>query len=219
HDEEAATVGIAIDISSSMRPMQLDVIETATALVQTLVSKKTKVFIVVFDNTARILHPPSSDVVSLRAKLLDLYAAGGTTLFDGMIFALQQFQGIDGRKALIVISDGRDVASGESADACTRLAKSSGVPIYAIVPHGGFRTGTRFGNALTGITESSGGLFFFAPAKKEQPAIFDFIRDEVRGQYVLSFVSPSPAKPATWRKLDVSVPGRNVRTIAGYYTP
>ncbi|HWW60734.1 MAG TPA: VWA domain-containing protein, partial [Thermoanaerobaculia bacterium] len=130
NEEEPAMVGIAIDISSSMRPMQLDVIEIATALVQTLASEKTKVFLVVFDNTARILHPPSSDVASLREKLLDLYAAGGTTLFDGMIFALQQFQGIEGRRALVVISDGRDVASGETADAATRLAKSAGVPIY-----------------------------------------------------------------------------------------
>lgn len=220
-DEEAATVGIAIDISGSMRPIQLDLVEIASALVQTIASEKSKVFLVVFDNNARMIHPPSSDVASLRSKLLDLYAAGGTSLFDGMIFALQQFQGIEGRRALVVISDGRDVASGETADAATRLARSSGVPIYALVPHGGFATGNRFGNALSGIAESTGGLLFFAPPKREQTAIFESIRDEVRGQYVLSFVSPNPAKSGTWRKLRVDVPGRatTIRTIAGYYTP
>ncbi|HVR38547.1 MAG TPA: hypothetical protein VMU84_05575, partial [Thermoanaerobaculia bacterium] len=66
--DEPVMVGIAIDISRSMRPVQLDVIEIASALVKTIASPKSKVFLVVFDNDARMLHPATSDVASLDAK-------------------------------------------------------------------------------------------------------------------------------------------------------
>jgi hypothetical protein len=72
----------------------------------------------------------------LEDLVYDLTPRGGTSIFDGVSFALQQFQGISGKKALLVLSDGREGTSGASAKECERLARAIGVPVSVLVPPG-----------------------------------------------------------------------------------
>jgi hypothetical protein len=59
---------------------------------------------------------------------------------------------------------------------------------------------------------------FVAPRKGERDAVFGRIRDDVRGQYVLTFES-HPGKPGAWRGVRVRTrrEGLKVRTVSGYY--
>ena len=55
-------------------------------------------------------------------------------LARALAFAIQQFAGTTGRRALIIITDGNEGQSTQLASACLEMAKESGVPIYVIVP-------------------------------------------------------------------------------------
>lgn len=211
-DDEPVTIGIAIDSSSSMQGRQLWVIRAATDFLDSQMRKADQAFVVAFDMRARLAHPRSSDVESLRGAIYDLAPVGGTSIFDGVTLALQQFQGISGKKALIVFSDGREGTSSASAKECERLARTIGVPVYVFVPQGG----ERGGHALRNIAAATGGLLFHAP--NELPAVFNRLAEDIRGQYVLSFERPSGIAPGTWRTIRVSVhrPDASVRTIQGY---
>ncbi|MCU1350488.1 MAG: VWFA-related Acidobacterial domain protein [Acidobacteria bacterium] len=214
--DEPATIGIAIDASRSMRTSLLDLFEAATQLVDITASPKSRVFLVAFDTTPRLIHPPSSDAASLRASILALNPTGATAAVDAITFALQQFRGVGGRRALIVITDGRDGPNSQSTTACTRMAMETGVPIYVVIPK--VYRSSPFGNGLLGISEATGGLLYQAAEKQEMPSIFTRIRDEVMGQYLLS-ITGSRQEGGEWRRLSVEVPGRGarVRTIRGYY--
>jgi hypothetical protein len=100
------------------------------------------------------------------------------------------------------------------------MARESGVPIYIIVPHesGDAEGGQSFRKLLREMAGLTGGLMFSRPKEAELAALVARIRDEVRGQYLLSFPAPE-AQPGEWRRLRVGVPAREarVRTIAGYY--
>jgi VWFA-related protein len=214
-EDEPATIGIAVDSSSSMAGKQLYVIRAAADFLTRALRPQDEAFVVAFDDAARLAHPRSHDAASLRTSVLDLVPSGGTSMFDGVTFALQQFQGIPGKRALIVLSDGREGTSSASAKECARLARQIGVPVYVIVPPGGARSG----HALAEIAEATGGLMFYATPEEELPQLSERIADEVRGQYVLSFTRPQGVRPGTWRTIRVNVRGRNganVRTIQGY---
>ena len=216
--EEPVTIGLAIDASASMRAMLLDVYETGQQFLHIAVNPpREKAFVVAFDEIPHVVHRASDDVQSLEKAIWDIRPAGGTSLYDAVAFSLQQFSGIGGKKALVVLTDAREGASAQTAEVCLRMARATGIPIYVVVPQYGNMS--RFGSGLENITNATGGLVFYGPQREELSAIFTRIRDEVRGQYLLSFVAPE-AKSGLWRRISVEVPSREakVRTIDGYFT-
>jgi len=69
------------------------------------------------------------------------------------------------------------------------------------------------------FAHATGGDFFHFVAKKDLPRIFSQIRDDTRGQYPLTYVSPANKPREELRKISVEVPGKrvNVRAMSGYY--
>jgi Ca-activated chloride channel homolog len=214
-DEDPVTIGIAVDSSASMAGRQLYVIRAATQFLGRALRPQDQAFVVSFDTGARLVHPRSSDAASLRESVFSLTPQGGTSIFDGVTFALQQFQGITGKKALLVFSDGLEGTSSASAKECERLARAVGVPVYVVVPPRGAKDRK---NALSGIAGLTGGTMFYDQPVQTFPAMFDRLAAEMRGQYVLSFTRPAGIRTGAWRSIRVSVDRRdaNVRTIQGY---
>jgi VWFA-related protein len=215
-DDDPVTIGIAIDSSSSMSGMQVYVIRAATEFLGRALRPQDQAFVVAFDSGPRLVHPRSGDTAALREAVYGLAPQGGTSIFDGVTFALQQFQGISGKKALLVFSDGREGTSSASAKECQRMARTVGVPVYGIVPPQGNKN--RRGNAISGIAGDTGGAMFYGEPEETFPALFERLAAEMRGQYVLSFTRPAGIKPGTWRSIRVAVERQNanVRTIQGY---
>ncbi|HYI12249.1 MAG TPA: VWA domain-containing protein [Thermoanaerobaculia bacterium] len=213
-EDEPVTVGIAIDSSSSMKGKQLYILRAASQLVERVLRSQDEAFVVAFDSTVRLAHRRSNDVASLQKAVFNLVPSGGTSMFDGVTFALQQFQGVAGKKALVVFSDGREGKSSANAKECERLARALGVPVYIVTPEGGERSG----HALREIGEVTGGVLYHAVPIAGLPSLFDRLSDELRGQYVLSFTRPPTVVAGSWRSIRVSVAKRdaNVRTIQGY---
>jgi VWFA-related protein len=214
--DEPVTIGLAIDSSGSMRFTFLQAIETAWAFLDVAVSDRDRVFLEAFDDHPHLMHSPTTDREALRNAVLDVRAGGNTAVIDAIAFGLQQFTGLAGKKALVVITDAREGTSNQSSGSAAKMAKESGLPLYVVVPRGG--NVSPFSNPLVGIANASGGLMINAPKPEELPTVFGRIRDEVRGQYLLSFQSHAPTAGA-WRNLRIEVtrPGAVVRTIAGYY--
>jgi len=113
-----------------------------------------------------------------------------------------------------VLTDGREGASTQTQEAAIHLAKDTGIPVYGVVTGG-----QTLGNPLVNIASATGGTMFYAPRKNDLVPMFEQIRDEVRGQYLISFVAQDRGRAGEWRRLTVEVPGREarVRTISGYF--
>ncbi|HEX6088496.1 MAG TPA: VWA domain-containing protein [Thermoanaerobaculia bacterium] len=204
------TIGIAIDSSGSMKDWIFQALELANGFVHSGEGSPDRAFVTAFDSVPRIVHPPSSDLASLRQHILGITVAGGTSIFDGVIFTLQQFQEVPGRKALLLISDGREGFSSQSSAAAIRTARAAAIPIYTL--------SQREAKSLTLLSESTGGTSFHGVRENERQPVFTRIRDDVRGQYLITF-QPQPGKAGKWRKLEVRTKRRDlkVRTVTGYY--
>jgi len=211
--DEPVTIGLVIDASGSMRSSLMNVMEMSSQFLDITVTPKDKVFIVAFDAQPWLMHPPSSDVAGLKKSVLSLRPSGMTAVVDGVAFGLQQFSGTTGKRALVVVTDGREGASTQTSEAAIHLAKDTGIPVYGIVT-----LGQQIGNPLVNIAEATGGTMFFAPRAADVVPMFEQIRDEVRGQYLISFIA-GEGRAGEWRRLTMEVAGREakVRTVSGYF--
>ena len=117
-EDTPATVGLVIDNSGSMRRKRAEVTEAALAFVEAS-NPHDEIFVVNFNERVFMGLPPSlpftSEAEQLRAALTTSRAEGKTALYDAVAVALKHLdKGTQQRKALVVLSDGGDNASGES---------------------------------------------------------------------------------------------------------
>jgi VWFA-related protein len=225
--DDPLTVGIVVDTSGSMGSGMLELKESAARFLRETITPADQAFAVSFDIAPRLLHPLSRDTSSLTRALYDLHAGGDTSVYDALVYSLQQFQSTGGRKALIVFTDGVDQASRETAAAASRLARQSGVPIWVVLmlpppaaatTANDRRAGTSAMAGLREIVDATGGAIVTSPTVPQLAALFASIREQLRGEYLVTY-TPSAHSGAAWRRVTIEVPDRGavVRAINGYF--
>ena len=71
---------------------------------------------------------------------------------------------------------------------------------------------------LQEIADSTGGALFATPRRSDLPKLFDQVRDDTRGEYILTYVSKSTKPRTELRRISVALRrGGQVRATSGYY--
>lgn len=212
------SVGLALDTSASMMASMMEVVDYANEFVKGSLGPADQTFVVAFDDQPRLLQPLTSDRRRVIASIDDVQAHGGTAIFDAILFSLQQFRGVGGKRALIVFTDGFNNGGVATPEGVLQYAREIGVPLYVVqifsVP------GTSLGErTLNRIADATGGAYFRFARKADLPRIFAQIRDDTRGEYLLTYVSPADKSRREMRRISVEVPGRrvSVRATSAYY--
>ena len=123
-------IGLVIDSSGSMEKGMPFVREACAELFKALMRPKDQGFVLEFRDRPRFLQELTSDTASLQRASQDLRAEGATALYDAVILGLYQFRALQGRKALVVVTDGDDNRSHVEYETLLRYARSAGAPIY-----------------------------------------------------------------------------------------
>ncbi len=143
---------------------------------------------------------------------------GNTTLHDSLIYALYYFGGVKGKRALVILSDGKDEGSRYGFNEALEYARRSGVALYTV----GIGLSTREADVrlkLSRLAEETGGRFFFIQHASELEGIYDAIQKELRSQYLLAYQSSNDGDPEKFRAIEVKLgkPGLEAKTMRGYY--
>jgi VWFA-related protein len=134
-----------------------------------------------------------------RAELRQ-QSGGGTLLFDCVSAASKDIMAKrQGRKALVILSDGGENGSDASIDDAINAAQLADTMIYSILFGGneGYRI-------LQRMSRETGGGYFEVTRKKPITEVFDAIQEELRGQYSLGYVSSVPVRVSEFRNLRVA---------------
>ena len=127
------TVGLTIDSSASMF-IKLPAVQAAAAkYVRGLADSRDRAFVVGFGSEPRLARDTTADLPRVVDGLYQLKPDGKTAIWRAVVYSLVQLQGVPGKKALIVYSDGADDDPNFSYKTCLRFARRVGVPIYFIV--------------------------------------------------------------------------------------
>ena len=131
--EQPFTVVLLLDVSRSTQFLIEEIQDAAIAFVDQL-RPQDRMMVVSFDDDIHILSEPTSDRRQLRTAIRMARFGGGTKLYDAVDFALNdRLRNIEGRKAMVLFSDGVDSASEESNYASTvRDAEQSDVTVFSV---------------------------------------------------------------------------------------
>lgn len=155
-NEEPLTVALLIDTSQSTRPVLDDIKDSARSLVK-LLRPHDRAMIVAFDYTTHVLCTLTGDTRELR-KAIDQAEIPrgiiGTTLREAAFQTVEKtFRPIKGRKAVIILTDGKDFGSRIAPDDLLQSLEESDTMVYSVM----FKTDER--NSFRRTTFSDRGIY------------------------------------------------------------
>jgi VWFA-related protein len=211
------TIGLVVDGSGSMEKSMPFVHDASAELFRGLIREKDQGFVIEFREQPRMLQALTSDSGELQRAAREPAARGATALYDSIVLGLYQFRTLQGRKALVVVTDGADNHSHVDYTTLLRYARSAGAPIYFIAVNISI---TDFGirKEVNEIARESGGAVFHISNAAKVGEVTKRIEEELRSQYILAFRTDSQKPDGEYRAVSVAVgkPGVTARTIKGY---
>ena len=148
----------------------------------------------------------------------DIDFGNPTALWDATDRSMDAMEGLDGRRVVLLFTDGDDNISHKSLKDCQRRAIAEEFMIYGIglrgTPGGGITQKPDRG--LRKIAEETGGGYFELNGTADMNSTFTRVANELHSQYVLGF---SPEKlDGKLHKIEVRVkePGLTARTRKSY---
>lgn len=213
------TIGLMIDTSESqLRVVDAERHACARFIDQVLRPNKDQVFIMQFDMAVMMRQVLTSSLKQLDDGLVLVdtpsreeyqhQMGGGTLLYDAVLQASRDvMMHQQGRKALIVLSDGVDTGSDAPLTDAIDMAVRADTLVYSIVfsdagAYGPLAFGVPDGRRILAHLSRDTGAGCFEVSKKESiEQIFDAIQDELRSQYSIGYVSDHPAKISEFRKI------------------
>ncbi len=204
-------VTLLMDISQSMRGRMRIATLSAQSFFEQVLTPKDRASFLTFNNDIRLWVPFTNDIHHLRHGTSGLRARGSTRLNDSLVYTVHYFGGRQGKKALVLLSDGHDVDSDFLFDHVLEHTLRSGVAVYAI----GLGLDS---SGLRHLAEKTGGRFYAIGSATELDRVYRQIEQDLRSQYLLLYRPPEKGGSA-FRQVEVKVlrNGLKARTIHGYY--
>jgi VWFA-related protein len=222
--DSPATIGLVLDSSASMNSKYRDVKAAALRLIQATRSQD-EVFVLHFNQRVHWSLPEGrsfTDDIGLLTQALERTQSGGrTALYDAIAAALEHSaQGTSEKRALIVLTDGGDNASGRKLEEVLRFAQQSNATIYAI----GLFDPLAVDNsrsALQKLAAATGGDAYFPESIDDLAPLWDEISHGIRTQYTIGYRPSQTMFDGKFHRVQVRVdapdlPKVSVRTRRGY---
>jgi len=212
-DRAPLRIALLLDTSSSMTGDKLYQAQYAVNRFLGCLSPQDRAFVYTFDARVLRLPEPFSGFDPLNPMLYTLRPQYSTALNDALAVARADLEQEQGRRVIIVVSDGSDSSSSVRAESLLPNLEQSGIPVYAIILGDGQgldRQGARFLERVAGAT---GSITTLVEDVSHLNEAFAHIHDELKSFYFLAFYSQQKAFDLSRVQMDV----RGFRTRARYY--
>lgn len=220
NDPQPFTVVVMLDTSASMTE-HLKLLNQAAEqfLIRLLPVDRAQVG--AFNDKLQLSGTFTSDRDELIAALDELQFGNSTRLWDGLAFSLDALKPVDGRKVVLLFTDGDDFGSKTRFGTTVDRARDEEVMVYGIGLEVNYFNGARQvrskpDRSLRRIAEETGGGSFELQKTDALASTFTRVAQELRSQYLLAFAPES--LDGKVHKLDVRVkrPGVTIRARKSY---
>jgi Ca-activated chloride channel family protein len=203
-DAPVLHLGLLLDVSESMGE-DLRFSKTASIKFLNTLTDAVDVTVVDFDTEVRTARYSQSDFPRLVERIRLKKAGGSTALYDAIGTYLDGAAGQDGRKIMLLYTDGGDTHSSIQYRELVDLLKASDVTIYAIgeLEHQSPSTKSMQRAVLQQIADLTGGQAFFPVDVKALDKAYEMVVAQIRAQYTLGYLSTNDKPDGTWRKIEV----------------
>jgi len=216
---------LAIDTSGSVQKDMSYEEGAAKRFAQAILRPVDQMSVMQFATTVRQLTPFTNKISVIDRGLHQLHNDWATALYEAISVGSDRLGPRQGRKVLVVISDGDDTAKTATYEDALEAALRNEVMIYSIIDvpiaaSAGRDTGGE--HALITLAEQTGGKHFYVGEGGLDKA-FAQVSDDLRTQYLIGYYPHHQDPGADFHRIVVTIPRAapnefNVRNKTGYFT-
>ncbi len=233
------TLGLIVDFSGSQDHFSDQHQHDLEVFLKDILGPKDRVFMVGFGNHIRLVSDFSQSGSELLDRLKRYQKSDkhfpelgpkesrelGTAFYDSIYYSVtEKLVGENGRRALLVFSDGEDNSSSHDMMTAIEAAQAANVQVYTIryteEQHGHLTARNQYGvRVMERIAKETGGDAI--DAKTTDPkTYFQQIAEELRTSYELAYYPTNSSPDDTFRKIVIrpKQPGLKVRSKTGYFS-
>lgn len=218
---------LVIDHSGSMDDD--DKLEGAKKAAKTFVNQMRpgdQTMLIAFHQRPEVIAPFTNERKTLAWHIDGLNSGGCTAIYDSVIQGVDELHAVEGRRVLLLVTDGQDSRDVQSASCSAEngsdsslndaiaYAKQHSQPVYVVglgkASHAQTDGRGIDETVLRRIADETGGKYFYAPDGNELVALYDSLSGSLHEEYALTYRSPRPSYDGTRRDIGVSVGGDNI---------
>ncbi len=210
--------GVLLDTSGSMLDHLDTAVQAALSFFHTVITPKDRAAVITFNGEPNLAVRFTNNSEVLAGGLAGLRADGSTALYDSIIYTLYYFGGVRGKRAVVLLTDGKDEGSRFRYAEALEYAKHSGIAFYTI-GLGLTAKEPDIRMKLVEIADQTGGRSFFIDRVVELSGAYRQIEAELRSQYLIAYQSTKQGSDGKFRNVEVKLDrsGMAARTVPGYY--
>ena len=231
-----STIGIVLDTSGSMKG-KWRMVEGAVDLFLSQNNPQNELYFIRFDDEVQLEEDLTYEPEDIRDAISNIVVKGGTSLWDAIYLAVDKAgQGHEPKKVVVIFTDGEYKDSYYKQSEVLDKVQEADTQIFVVAFLDKDLTDDKgfFGifksqrekvqKEISEIAEVTGGQAFFPESIDELNPAFEAIAFELKNQYRLAYISSSPNRDGSWRRIDVKVKdakerGLRVRSKKGYFAP
>lgn len=233
-ERKPLSVAIVLDNSLTMEGKKLEQAQEAALKFLDVLEEDDEGMVVMFSDEVIVAQTLTPDRKLLETAIRTASAKGGTALYDAIWKTSRTMERLDGRRVLVLLSDGRDEASSglepgslhtlnEALDRALRdevivFSIGIGKNLGSQPDFYGKRT---LKSILEEMAHKTGGRALFASGPSRLKKAFEEVADDLRHMYSLAYISDDKRHDGSWREIHLRTSDDRllVYTRRGYFAP
>jgi Ca-activated chloride channel homolog len=221
------SIVLAVDTSLSTRKDLRLELASARRFTHSIMRGVDRLALYEFSETVQQVVGFTADLKTIDRGINNIRVGSATAMYDAVYLGSEALERRQGRKVMVVITDGGDTVSKVNYHEALRAAQEAEAIVYSIivVPIAA-SAGRDIGgeHALIQLSSDTGGKYYYADSMERVDEAFNRISEELRTQYLLAYYPSRRVADSDFRRIEVQVPGTannsgmTVRHRAGYYT-
>lgn len=211
------------DASDSTQFRQQFQREALSTFLRTLLRPNDSAAVYWFTNQVHVEQDFTSDPRALLSAISRIPSGGATALYAGIGVASGKIAARAGRRAIVVLSDGRDTFSSIRLDEALQLAQRADAVIFGVNPSfakWGVTPEYKANDPLEYLASETGGEVYYTAKPDDVEDVLSRLSGRLRERYVLGFYPTAQDAKGSFHRLTVRVNRKNTRVESrtGYFS-
>ena len=214
------TFALLVDSSQSMW-RNMDFVRAAAGRLTAYLRPKDRVLVAPFSRQLRAVTGPTNDRQTINEAVGAINAQGGTAMRDALIQVSGRFEGVEGRRVIVLITDAYDEHSASSLEDAVAALREAGVTVYTVGIGGVAGISMRGHDELKAIAADTGGRAFFPARPTDLPNVYDVLANDAQLRYLVTYTPTNQRRDGSWRTISLRTYDESLTVKArnGYFAP
>jgi VWFA-related protein len=214
------TFALLVDASQSMS-RNMEFVRGAAGRLLAYLRPKDRVLVAPFSKQVRAVTGPTQDRQTISESIEAIDARGGTAMRDAMVQIAGRFEGVEGRRVIVLITDAYDEHSQTSLAEAVAAVKGSGVTVYTVGIGGVAGISLKGHDELKSIAAGTGGRSFFPSRPTDLPNVYDVLASDAQLRYLITYTPTNQKRDGSWRTISLRTANESliVKARTGYFAP